>query len=195
MTLTDTAGVGRWGEAMSDDILGVPRESASTSVPAKNWYAIYTCVNQEKQVAERLELRGIEFYLPLYRSIRRRSDRQVALDLPLFPGYVFVNIHLGERLRVLEVPRVVRLVGFQSRPVALPKQDVDLLRKGLSGQVLAQPCRYLTSGCRIRVVNGPFAGAEGVLLHAKRSPRVVISIALIRQAFTVEVGQYDVERL
>lgn len=180
---------------MSGEVLRVPEETPIASVPIPSWYAIYTCVNQEKQVAERLQGRGIEFYLPLYRSMRRRSDRRVALALPLFPGYLFVHIPFSQRLRVLEIPSVVRLVGFQSRPVALPQEEMDVLRHGLSGQVCAAPCRYLTTGCRVRVVNGPFEGAEGILLNAKRAPRIVISIRLIERAFTVEVGQYDLERL
>ena len=160
-----------------------------------DWYAISTRVNQERRVAERLEHRGIPFYLPLYKTIRRRSDRKVALSLPLFPGYLFVHIPLAERLRVLQVPNVVRLVGQHKNPSPLPSWEIDLLRRGLSGQVHAEPCRYLTTGCRVRVVNGPFEGVEGILINLARKPRVVISIEVIARSFTVEVNEYDLERI
>jgi transcription antitermination factor NusG len=163
--------------------------------PAENWYAAYTCVNQERKVAERLDRRGIEFYLPLYRTLRRRSDRRVALSLPLFPGYVFVHLSLPNRAKVLEVPSVVRLVGPQSAPVALPPDEIERLRKGLSGEVLAEPCRYLTAGCRVRVVNGPFEGCEAVLLRRKQGLRAAISLDLIMRSFTIEVGEGDIERI
>jgi transcription antitermination factor NusG len=171
------------------------QELVSADWNEPNWYAISTRVNQEKQVAERLDRRGIKFCLPLYKTVRRRSDRRVALSLPLFPGYLFVHVPLAERLHVLEVPSVVRLVGSQKHPSALPNQEIDLLRRGLSGQVHAEPCRYLTTGCRVRVVNGPFEGVEGILISRARNLRVVISIEVITRSFTVEVNQYDLERI
>jgi|ERR1041384_5573844 transcription antitermination factor NusG len=162
---------------------------------ATNWYAVYIRVNQEKRVADGLAGRGVPFYLPLYKTIRRRSDRKVALSLPLFPGYLFVHIPLTERLQVLEIPQVVRLVGSQKHPSVLPSREIDALRHGLSGQVPTEPCRYLTTGCRVRVVNGPFEGMEGILMGSTSKPRVVISIEVITRSFMVEVDQYDLERI
>src|SRR5690348_1640448 len=78
----------------------------------QHWYAAYTCANHEKQVASQLDVRVVEHFLPLYGSVRRWKDRRVTLDLPLFPGYVFIRLALQDRLRVLEIPGVVRLVGF-----------------------------------------------------------------------------------
>lgn len=160
-----------------------------------SWYAVYTRVNQEKNVAERFAQRSIDFFLPLYETVRRRSDRRVELSLPLFPGYLFVRIPLIERLKVLEVPQVVRLVGFDGTPLAIPNQEVELLRKGLSSRLGAVPCSYLKKGCRVRVVNGPFAGAEGILVKRTRGFRLVISVDTIMRSFMVEVGEEDVERI
>ncbi len=66
-----------------------------------HWYAAYTFPRHEKRVAEHLVGRGVEFFLPQYETVRRWKDRRVRLSLPLFPGYVFVHVPLGERLRVL----------------------------------------------------------------------------------------------
>jgi transcription antitermination factor NusG len=160
-----------------------------------NWYAVYTRVNQEKNVAERLAQRDIDFFLPLYDTVRRRSDRRVKLSLPLFPGYLFVRIPLVERLRVIEVPQVVRLVSFDGAPLAVPNEEIELLRRGLSSLAGAEPCVYLKKGCRVRVIAGPFAGAEGVLAKRAHGFRLVISIDAIMRSFMVEVGEEDVERI
>jgi len=183
-----------WGEAMQSQLICATQLSPVDG-EGMNWYAVHTCAHQEKHVAERFERRDIEFCLPLYHTIRRRSDRRVALSLPLFPGYLFVHIALASRLQVLEVPHVVRLVGSHKHPSALPKKEIDLLRRGLSGQVHAEPCRYLTAGCRVRVVNGPFEGVQGILVSRGRNPRVIIAIEVIMRSFVVEVSQYDIERI
>ena len=47
----------------------------------------------EKRVEQHLRLRNVESFLPLYRSPRKwRNGLKVVLELPLFPGYIFVRI-------------------------------------------------------------------------------------------------------
>ncbi|MGC1651165.1 MAG: transcription termination/antitermination NusG family protein, partial [Candidatus Sulfotelmatobacter sp.] len=91
------------------------------------WYAAYTCANRERKAALEISRRGVESLLPVYRTARRWSDRRVELEMPLFPGYVFVHLALRDRLRVLEVPGVVRLVGFGGLPIALPEDQMQSL--------------------------------------------------------------------
>lgn len=157
------------------------------------WYAAYTCANHEKQVAAQLGERGVEHFLPLYRTVHRWKDRRMQLQLPLFPGYVFVHLPLSDRLRVLQVPSVVRLVGFGGAlPTALPEHEVETLRNGLAGDLRAQPHPFLTIGRRVRIVNGPLAGMEGILRRIKGNYRVVLSVDLIQQSIAVEIDFADI---
>jgi transcription antitermination factor NusG len=178
-----------------NSILTTESSHQAVSTHLSNWYAIYTRVNQEKIVAERLRERGIDHFLPLYETVRRRSDRRVLLNLPLFPGYLFVKIPLEERLRVLQIPRVVRIVGNSSAPVPLPETEIETLQLGLASGAKAKPCEYLNKGCRVRLTRGPFAGMTGILVRRKAGFRLVVSIDAIQQAFTVEVGEEDLQRI
>lgn len=156
------------------------------------WYAAYTCANHEKQVAAQFRERSVQHFLPLYDTVHRWRDRRVHLRLPLFPGYVFVRLALRDRLRVLQVPSVVRLVGFgRGLPTALPEQEIETLRNGLGGDLCAQPHPFLTLGRRVRVVNGPLAGLEGILRRRKGNFRVILSVDLIQQSFAVEADAAD----
>lgn len=159
------------------------------------WYAAYTSANHEKTVAAELGRRNTESFLPLYSSVRRWKDRRMQLDLPLFPGYVFVHMALRDRIRVLQVPGVARLVGFGGLPVALPDDQVDALRTGLKGQLHAEPHPYLLVGRRVRIVRGPLQGAEGILVRKKGVFRFVLSLELIARSVAVEVDATDVELL
>jgi transcription antitermination factor NusG len=159
----------------------------------KRWYATYTCANHEKRVREQLEQRSVEAFLPVYETVRRWKDRRVHLEIPLFPGYVFVHLALRDRLRVTQVPSVVRLVGFDGHPSPLPDGEIEALKKGLALGVRAQPHPFLSVGRRVRVKNGPLAGMTGILLRRKGNFRVVISIDLIQRAMSVNVDSADVE--
>src|SRR5690348_11623764 len=140
------------------------------------WYAAYTCAQHEKRVAAELGMREVEHFLPLYSSVRRWKDRRVTLELPLFPGYVFVRLALRDKLRVVQIPSVVRLVGFNGLPTALPDSEMEIMRTGLSQTLRAEPHPFLTVGRRVRITGGPFAGLEGILKRKKGNLRVVVSL-------------------
>ena len=103
--------------------------TAETSNP--QWYAAYTSANHEKRVAKQLVVRDVEHFLPVYESMRRWKDRRVTLQMPLFPGYVFVRMVLRDRLRVQQVPGVAHFVGFDGSPAAIPDEEIDALRAAL----------------------------------------------------------------
>jgi len=159
------------------------------------WYAAYTSANHEKRVAEQLGVREVEHFLPLYESVRRWKDRRVTLQLPLFPGYIFVHMALRDRLKVQQVPGVARLVGFDGTPAELPEREIEALRRSLDGGLRAEPHPYLTVGRRVRLKNGPLAGMQGLLLRRKGNFRVVISIDLIQRSVAVDADVADVEAL
>lgn len=156
------------------------------------WYAAHTHSNHEKRVAEQLEGRGVEHFLPLYDAVHQWKDRRVRLRLPLFPGYVFVRLSLAQRLRVLQVPGVARLVGFGNLPAPLADTEIDALRNGLQGQIKMQPHPYLCEGQRLRIMRGPLAGMDGILLRRKGQLRLVLSLDLIMRSAIVDVDAADI---
>jgi transcription antitermination factor NusG len=161
--------------------------SAGSSNLTACWYAAYTRANHEKRVAEQLRQRSVEHFLPCYDSVRRWKDRKVCLQMPLFPGYVFVRIPLRDQMRVREIPSVATLVGSNGTPTALPDEDICTLQKGFAEGVCAQPHPYLAVGRRVHVVSGPLAGLEGILLKRKNRTRFVISLELIMRSVAVEI--------
>jgi transcription antitermination factor NusG len=156
------------------------------------WYAGYTASRHEKRVAEHFAQRGVEHFLPLYETIHRWNNGRHWVRLPLFPGYIFVRIALRDRLRVIEVPGFVRLVGFSSLPCPLPEADINKMKEALNKGVLAEPYPYLTAGTRVEIKNGPLQGMTGILLRRQNKCRVVISVDLIMRSMSVEVEAGDV---
>jgi transcription antitermination factor NusG len=117
------------------------------------------------------------------------------LELPLFPGYVFVRLVLRDRLNVLQVPGVAKLVGFNGTPKALPQEEIDSLRASLEGGVRAEPHSFLSVGRHVRVKDGPLAGMTGILWKKKNKARFVVSVELIRRSIAIEIEETDLEPL
>jgi transcription antitermination factor NusG len=170
--------------------------SVGNSYAQSNWFAVSTTPRHEKRVAQHFGLREVECFLPLYRTQRRWNDgSKVALDLPLFPGYIFVRIGRKERTRVLQVPGVLALVAGTGRePAALCESEIEALRSGIC-QVRAEPHPLLRTGQKARIRSGALAGMAGVIVRMKNSMRVVLTLELIMQSIAVEVDCSDLEML
>lgn len=157
------------------------------------WYAVYTRSRHEKSVAYQLRYKQIETFLPLCELMRRWKNGDHHLQLPLFPGYTFVHIALKDRLHVLSVPGVVRLVGFDGTPVPLADEEVESLRWALSCGVKVAPYPYLAVGRRVRIIAGPLTGLEGILVRKKGDFQVVLSIDLIQRSVLVHMDTLSLE--
>jgi len=184
---------------MRQDFSTEPRQCGSYSAnPAslelpRNWYALYTASNQEKRVEQHLRMKGVEVFLPLYTVTRRWKNRMtMKIDLPLFSGYVFVRIALAERVRVLEAPAVVSIVGNGREPLPLPNSEIDALRTGLRMRQV-DPYPYLKVGNRARIRSGALAGLQGVVVRKDDRLQVVVSIDAIMQSFAVRVHAAELE--
>ena len=157
------------------------------------WYAAYTSANHEKRVALQLGQRSVEHFLPLYESVRRWKDRRMKLQLPFFPGYVFVRLALRDRLQVLQVPGVAKLVGFNGLPSALPDSEIEAIQTCLARKAGLEPHPYVQVGRRVRVKAGPLEGLEGIVVRKKNRVRFVISLDLIQRSAAVEVEASDLQ--
>ncbi len=167
----------------------------AASILEQRWYVLVVGPRHEKAVAAHLKMRALTCFLPVYRSVRRWKDRRKELDMALFPGYVFVNLDLRNRLRVLDTPGVLRFVTFQGHPAPVNDSEIEALSSSLGRGTKAEPHPYLQRGRRVRVVRGPLAGTEGILVRRKERFRLVLSIDLIMRSVMVDVDEADVEPL
>lgn len=160
---------------------------------APRWFALYTTPRHEKHVSEMLLQRRIETFLPLYRATRRwKKSRQIVLELPLFPTYVFARVPREARSSALSVPGVLSIVGSAREAWPLPDLEIEALRSGLLERKI-EPHPYLTIGERVRIKAGVMTGIEGVLVRKKNDFRVVLSLDAIMRSVAVEVDADDLE--
>ncbi len=118
----------------------------------------------------------------------------MTLDVPLFPGYVFVHLPHVERMRVLTLPNVLYFVGSGTFPAVLSDEEIAWIGRGLqSGN--AVPHEYLSEGQRVVITSGALAGLKGIMVRKINNTRVVVSLDSIGRAFAVEVDLESVRAL
>jgi transcription antitermination factor NusG len=142
--------------------------------------------------AEMVAVKGYESYLPLYRSKRRWSDRMVEKELPLFPGYVFCRFDPQFRLPILTTPGVISIISSGKAPLPIPHAEIASIRTAIESGMLVLPCAYLREGERVRVLEGPLEGVEGILVRQKNQSRIVLSVEMLERSVAVEIERDSV---
>jgi len=156
------------------------------------WFAIQTLSRHEKVVRSQLEMRTIETFLPTMRRLSQWTDRKKEIEVPLFAGYCFARFTFANQLPVLQSQGVVRVIGFGGRPEPIPDEEIESLRKLISGPSNYVCCPYLSEGMLVEVVSGPLQGVKGRLVREAKHCRLVLSITLIQRAVTIEVDAASV---
>ncbi len=151
------------------------------------WFALQVRGRYENYVATFLHGKGYEWFLPLYKSRRRWSDRIKELELPLFPGYVFCRFNLQKRLPVLLTPGVIRIVGIGRAPLPIDEEEITAIQTVVNSGLPTQPWQFLQIGQRVRIEYGALCGLEGILLELKGHHRIVVSVTLLQRSVAVEI--------
>ena len=154
----------------------------------RNWYALVIKHQHEKAVVSGLEASGFEALLPLYKTLRRWSDRTKELEAPLFAGYVFAHFPVEDRVRVLRIPAVRHIVNFGGAPAPITPDDLANIRAVVESKLPLSPWPFLKQGDRIRVERGPLKGVEGTLLQQRDCLRLVIGFEMLQRSVAVEVS-------
>jgi transcriptional antiterminator RfaH len=154
---------------------------------SRRWFAVEIKHNREKTVADLLQARGLEAFLPTYTEPRQWSDRVKLTELPLFPGYLFCRLNEDRRMPILTTPGVRRIVSFGSTPIPVPEAEIEAVRLFIKSKLKIHPWPFLEVGQPVKIQKGPLAGVEGILQEFRGHYRVVVSISLLQRSIAAEM--------
>jgi transcription antitermination factor NusG len=170
--------------------------SLRTALSGEQWYALYVQVNHEKEIVKRLEQKEVYCFLPVMETWSKRLDRRKKIQLPLFPGYVFVHVILDNymNLSIVKTPGALNLLRNSDGPLSIPSYQIENLQTMVKSTQPLELHPYLKEGDWVHVVRGPLFGCIGILkrLDPKRG-RLILSVDIIRQSVSVELDLEDVE--
>lgn len=143
----------------------------------RKWYAVYTRPRTEKAVNKRLLESGIEVFLPLQTEYREWSDRKKKVIVPLIRSYLFVHVTPIEFPVVFQTFGVVKFISFEGKPVAIPQNQIDVLKLLIDSDVdLEVSTEKFSKGDLIEVTSGPLKSLTGELVQFMGKRRVLIRI-------------------
>lgn len=164
---------------------GGPRGTHITGTAEACWQVLHTRARQEKAVARALLAAGVDHYLPLIRRTSYRGRRKSVVEEPLFACYLFLYGPQESAYFAVSTRRVANVikVADQRRFV----DELEQIHRSLDNGADLSPYRYLKVGRRVRVTAGPFRGIEGLIEDRARADRLVLQIAALGRATSLEI--------
>ncbi len=150
-----------------------------------DWFILRTRARQEKVLTQELGARSISCFLPLVRMIRYYGGRRNAVDLPLFPGYVFLRGSRDEAFDADRTRRIAQIIKVCDQH----RLDVELksLHQALRSEAPLNPYPYLKKGVWVEVRAGPFRGIQGLIEDRSRANLLVLQVNILGRAVSLEI--------
>jgi len=161
------------------------------------WYVLHTKSRFENVVNEGLHKKSIEVFLPKIKVKSKRKDRRLMIQVPLFPGYIFVktDLHPDNHLEIVKTAGAVRLIGSRQGPVPVPDETIESLKIMVASDSPVTTGYQLKKGDRVLVIGGPFVGVTGYFVRHRGKGRIVVNIEALGQYAGVDVSEEDIEVL
>lgn len=153
----------------------------------KEWFVLRSKPRKEDCAVRHLLRRGIEVFFP--RILEPVGIGSGWATVPLFPGYLFVEITLHQDFhQIIWTPGVKGFVAFGDIPTAIQPGVVHFLRQEGGSDGVIRPTRRFHIGDRVQIKRGPFAGLIGII--EKPCPehgRIRVLMDFLRHGTAVEV--------
>lgn len=158
-----------------------------------DWIVLHTKSRQEKALAEALRMLSIAHYLPLTRQVRYYGRHKVVVELPVFPSYLFVRGAINDAYRADRTRRVAKIINVADQTTL--DWELRNLHLALTRDAPLDLSAKLTRGTLVEVRAGPFKGLQGVVEDRARPTRLVLQVAMLGRAVSLEVDDSLLERL
>lgn len=162
----------------------------------KNWYALYVKSRHEFVTQGELVRKGVNTFLPTVKKLRQWKDRKKCVELPLFPGYLFVYMQPFAEgfISVLRTRGAVNLLTAEPGvPSPVPDEEINSLMILLASGQEIDIYPELRAGTRVRVKKGPLQGAVGTLENREGQYKFLVNIDMLGRSVGVMIDADDIE--
>jgi transcription termination/antitermination protein NusG len=169
---------------------------AAPTAATGSWYALWTHSHCEQLVHDQLAQKGFCVVYPTIDVWSRRRGIQRLIPAPMFPSYLFVR-HDIDKAAYIEISKVKGLVCVLGerwdRLTEIPAEEMQAIERVTVARQPVLPYPYLKEGQRARIIAGPLAGVEGILVETRpKQGLLVLSVHLLHRSIAVAVDGTDV---
>ena len=155
----------------------------------KNWFLAQLKPNCVNIANINLTRQGFQTFIPRVEETRKRNGKFVNTIMPLFPGYIFVNLNVANGLwrAINSTHGITRLVSFGNTPAAVPVGLVSKLMLRCDTNAKLLPSETLRNGDMVNFTKGPFTNFVGMVENITPDRRVWVLIELMGRKIRVAI--------
>lgn len=158
------------------------------------WYLVQTKPRQEFIAQENLSNQGYECFLPILRSEKIAKNAISIANTPLFPRYLFIQLHqdFGSKSwsPIRSTKGVSTLVRFGMEPAKVADALIEFIKKRESEYVSVAP--LFEKGQSVQLASGPFAHFEAIYQGMDANQRIIVLLEFMSKPVLARV---DVEAI
>lgn len=162
-----------------------------------NWYVVKTNSRAEKKVFERLELLGLQPYLPIVTTIKQWSDRKKKIEVPLISSTLFLHCKESDLKILYHVTGFHTLLYYLGKPAKVRDYEIQNLRILLQENLEFDKEEFVNiqEGDKVEVIRGPLQGLIATSLEVSRTHKLIVEIESLEQRFVVHVPKSYVRKI
>lgn len=161
----------------------------------RNWYVFYTAPRAEKVAQRELSNRGYDVFLPVLKTFRIWNNRQKkSIDRVLFPSYIFVNTEESYLYKICQLPKIITYIHCSGKPSKIDHKCIEGIKRILNLDQEISIETNFSEGEKVRLISGPLAGYEGILLKQQSKTRFGVQLKEINQTVFIDVSISLVEK-
>jgi len=175
---------------------------------AKRWYVVHAYSGYEKKVAaallERIEMHDMQesfgdILVPTEEVVEMRGGQKRKSERKFFPGYVLVQMELGEDTwhLVKDTPRVMGFIGGTAdKPAPITEKEAQAILQRVDDSVeKPKPKTMFEPGEMVRVTDGPFNDFNGVVEEVNYDKnKLRVAVLIFGRSTPVELDFGQVEK-
>jgi transcription antitermination factor NusG len=171
--------------------MSFPENLLDSELNGRAWWVARTKSRREKALANLLAREEIGYFLPLFRKRFRSCGRVRFSVVPMFPGYLFFIAARQERYQALRSGHIAQVIEVVDQEGLV--RELRQIQDAICLDAPIEPFPFVRKGQRVRVVEGPFMGLEGIIQKRKKVDRLVISVDAIQQSAALAISADWVE--
>ncbi len=171
----------------------------------KHWYALKVFFNKVFDVEAILQKQQVECFVPCEYIVVERNGERKRIRKPIVSSLLFFRSTNHDAVEIQRAfnERVMlysQLKGLHRAPVVIPEKEMNVFMLVCSAgecglEYLGDDKAEFHTGERVRVIDGPFKGAEGCIRRIKRDRRLIVSVKGICAVATSYIPQCFLQKI
>jgi transcription antitermination factor NusG len=150
-----------------------------------DWFIVRTRARQEKILARQLMAMSVPAFLPLIQKVRFYAGIKAMVELPLFPGYVFLRGSKDDAYAADRTRRVAQVITVTNQ--LRLETELRSLYLALQGRVPLDPYPGLRQGVWVEIRSGPLRGIRGIIEDKSRANLLILQVQILGRGVSLEV--------